>query len=95
MARWRSNKAKKRARLEREGKDGRDTRTNKNVDERGWVITRADHPDHREPSNPVFEAFYQAQGIVPPEEWKTFMKTLLEPLPASFRINLDCDFADL
>ncbi len=67
----------------------------KNVDAKGWVITAEQHPQKREPNSPVFEAFYQAQGIVPPAEWKVFMKTLLEPLPASFRINRDCDFAEL
>lgn len=108
MGRWRnhSNKKAKKARMEREnggGNAGGGGANNpngfgyqgKNVDERGWIVTPAQHPNHREPQNPVFEAFYRAQGIVPAAEWKVFMKTLLEPLPASFRINLDCDFAEL
>lgn len=106
MGRWRnhSNKKAKKARMERENGGAATAGANnpngfgyqgKNVDERGWIVTPAQHPDHREPQNPVFEAFYRAQRIVPAGEWKVFMKTLLEPLPASFRINLDCDFAEL
>jgi hypothetical protein len=103
MGRWRnnSNKKAKKARMERENGGGRDSNGQqqhgggKNLDANGWIVTPAHHPDHREPQNPVFEAFYRAQGIVPAGEWKVFMKTLLEPLPASFRINLDCDFAEL
>jgi len=49
----------------------------------GWVY-----------SSPAFEAYYKAQEIVPPEEWDSFMKVLQEPLPACFRVNLDCPFKE-
>ena len=29
----------------------------------------------------------QRQGIVPEDEWESFMSTLREPLPASFRVT--------
>ncbi|CAN0181190.1 unnamed protein product, partial [Ectocarpus fasciculatus] len=41
-----------------------------------------------------FEAYYQAMGIMPKEEWPVFMNTLKEPLPACFRIHSDCSFKD-
>jgi hypothetical protein len=102
MGKWRSNR-KKKARTE-DGAEGGGNAANKqtkrgyqgkNVDAQGWIMTSSQHPQKRDPSNPIFEAFYKAQGVVPPAEWRVFMKTLVEPLPASFRINLDCDFAEL
>ncbi len=64
--------------------------------EGGWVVKR-DPTSGKNivPGSPVFEAYYQAQQIVAPgPEWRTFMDTLAVPLPASFRVNLDCDFSD-
>ncbi|XP_060213122.1 uncharacterized protein LOC132640530 isoform X1 [Lycium barbarum] len=53
--------------------------------------------NNRENSNPTwkpfttqnfaFEEYYKEQGIVPPEEWNTFMECLRSELPAAFRIN--------
>ncbi|XP_055810969.1 uncharacterized protein LOC129880797 [Solanum dulcamara] len=37
--------------------------------------------------NLAFEEYYKEQGIVPPEEWNTFMDCLRSELPAAFRIN--------
>ena len=58
-----------------------------------------DLPHHKKPGlaprSPIFEAYYRAQGIVQPDEWSNFMAILAQPLPASFRINLDCDFAEV
>jgi hypothetical protein len=36
--------------------------------------------------NMRFSAYYQAQGIVPDEEWETLLNSLRTPLPTSFRI---------
>ncbi|CAN0020471.1 unnamed protein product [Discosporangium mesarthrocarpum] len=44
--------------------------------------------------NPRFEAYYQAMGIVPQAEWADFIHALQQPLPACFRIHLDCTFKD-
>ncbi|KAK2193840.1 hypothetical protein NP493_5g14014 [Ridgeia piscesae] len=37
--------------------------------------------------NAAFEAYYKAQGIVPEEEWETFITTLRATLPSTFRIT--------
>ncbi|CAN4097302.1 unnamed protein product [Withania somnifera] len=37
--------------------------------------------------NLAFEQYYKEQGIVPAEEWNTFMDCLRSELPAAFRIN--------
>jgi multisite-specific tRNA:(cytosine-C5)-methyltransferase len=37
---------------------------------------------------------YQAQGIVPEEEWDTFVDILKKPLPTTFRITEHSNFAD-
>ncbi|GFT67052.1 hypothetical protein NPIL_67921 [Nephila pilipes] len=37
--------------------------------------------------NENFEKYYKIQGIVPSEEWESFMKSLRENLPATFRIT--------
>ncbi|XP_059307462.1 uncharacterized protein LOC132059021 [Lycium ferocissimum] len=45
---------------------------------------------HWEPfatQNPAFDDYYKEQGIVPTEEWDTFIGSLRTPLPAAFRIN--------
>ncbi|GAB5031431.1 nol1 nop2 sun family protein [Nannochloropsis oceanica] len=62
-----------------------------------WIVARDPTTGKNiVPGSPVFEAYYQAQGIVASEvEWQTFMQTLAVPLPASFRVNLDCDFTDM
>ncbi|CAM9670776.1 unnamed protein product, partial [Phaeothamnion confervicola] len=44
--------------------------------------------------SPLFEAYYQAQGIMPPQEWSAFVTTLREPLPATFRIQQDCSYIE-
>lgn len=38
-------------------------------------------------SNVMFEKFYKGIGIVPDEEWDTFLQTMRKPLPATFRIT--------
>jgi hypothetical protein len=45
-------------------------------------------------SNPDFEDYYKMQGIVPDEEWPTFMATLRTVLPSTFRINGSGKFAN-
>ncbi|KAL3355377.1 hypothetical protein AABB24_019446 [Solanum stoloniferum] len=45
---------------------------------------------HWEPfatQNLAFDEYYKEQGIVPTEEWDTFIGFLRTPLPAAFRIN--------
>ncbi|KAK4366980.1 hypothetical protein RND71_014860 [Anisodus tanguticus] len=45
---------------------------------------------HWEPfatQNLAFDEYYMEQGIVPIEEWDTFIGSLRTPLPAAFRIN--------
>ncbi|PHU00009.1 hypothetical protein BC332_29796 [Capsicum chinense] len=45
---------------------------------------------HWEPfatQNLAFDEYYKEQGIVPTEEWDTFIGSLRTPLPAAFRIN--------
>ncbi|GIX74820.1 hypothetical protein CDAR_73862 [Caerostris darwini] len=37
--------------------------------------------------NENFEKYYKIQGITPSEEWESFMKTMRETLPATFRIT--------
>lgn len=37
--------------------------------------------------NPLFERYYRELGLVPEEEWGTFMAQLKEELPATFRIT--------
>lgn len=63
----------------------------------GWIVARDPSSGKNiVPGSPVFEAYYQAQSIVEPGvEWKKFMETLAMPLPASFRVNLDCDFTEM
>ena len=40
--------------------------------------------------NEDFENYYKTQKIVPAEEWDDFMKTVVQTLPASFRIASNC-----
>lgn len=42
----------------------------------------------------IYYVYIQAQGVVPEEEWDTFMKFLATPLPTTFRINNSCPFAE-
>ncbi|KAM3344736.1 RNA cytosine-C(5)-methyltransferase NSUN2 isoform X2 [Capsicum galapagoense] len=67
--------------------------------ENNWKYTNNDseHQQNRENTNSTwksfvtqnlaFEQYYKEQGIVPPEEWGTFMDCLQSELPAAFRIN--------
>lgn len=43
-----------------------------------------------EKKNDNFVAYYKAQNILSSEEWTQFTASLVEPLPASFRINTFC-----
>ncbi|CAH1803381.1 unnamed protein product [Owenia fusiformis] len=36
-------------------------------------------------NNKMFETFYKMQNIIPEDEWETFMATMREPLPITFR----------
>ncbi|KAF0294944.1 tRNA (cytosine(34)-C(5))-methyltransferase [Amphibalanus amphitrite] len=56
------------------------------VDEGGRPIRGAGYEDIVK-ENKMFEEFYKKQGIVPEAEWDSFMETLREPLPASFRVT--------
>ncbi|KAM7529315.1 hypothetical protein LguiB_032725 [Lonicera macranthoides] len=50
---------------------------------------------HWEPfatQNAGFDDYYKEQGIVPEEEWDTFIQFLRKPLPAAFRINSSSQF---
>ncbi|WFD35601.1 multisite-specific tRNA:(cytosine-C(5))-methyltransferase [Malassezia cuniculi] len=38
-------------------------------------------------TSPKFDAYYRGQGIVPAEEWDTFIETMRAPLPTTFRIT--------
>ncbi|CAE8618062.1 unnamed protein product [Polarella glacialis] len=38
-------------------------------------------------TNPLFEAYYQAQGIMAADELPTLLATLKRPLPVTFRVN--------
>uniref|UniRef100_A0A2P2JR22 Uncharacterized protein MANES_12G131000 n=1 Tax=Rhizophora mucronata TaxID=61149 RepID=A0A2P2JR22_RHIMU len=44
--------------------------------------------------NAAFDEYYKEQGIVPPEEWDTFVEILRTPLPAAFRINSSSQFCE-
>ncbi|KAI5067305.1 hypothetical protein GOP47_0017833 [Adiantum capillus-veneris] len=43
--------------------------------------------------SPAFELYYKKQGIVPEEEWDSFLAVLRKPLPAVFRVNSSGPFA--
>ncbi|KIJ57651.1 hypothetical protein HYDPIDRAFT_191014 [Hydnomerulius pinastri MD-312] len=49
-------------------------------DDRG-MLERADMNNER------FSAYYQAQNIIPGDEWENFMDCLRRPLPTTFRIT--------
>jgi len=49
--------------------------------------TRGEGYDDIVRENADFETYYKAQQIVPAEEWDSFMATLRENLPSSFRIT--------
>ncbi len=38
-------------------------------------------------NNPLFTEYYQAQGVMPAEQWDTFIACMRTPLPITFRIN--------
>lgn len=44
------------------------------------MLERADMHNER------FATYYQAQKIIPEDEWETFMDSLRRPLPTTFRI---------
>lgn len=48
-------------------------------DDRG-MLEREDMHNER------FTTYYQAQKIIPDDEWETFMEALRRPLPTTFRI---------
>ena len=56
------------------------------------VARQAEYADNRgaiEPAdmhNERFATYYQAQKIIPDHEWDTFMASLRQPLPTTFRI---------
>lgn len=54
----------------------------------------ADYTADDERNNPHLEAYYRAQGIVPPEEFDELLSTLAKPLPTSFRITASGKFRD-
>ncbi|KAG8216542.1 S-adenosyl-L-methionine-dependent methyltransferase [Butyriboletus roseoflavus] len=71
--------------MTRRGRRGRGTPNRKvarppeDDDDRG-MLERADMQNER------FTTYYQAQKIIPEDEWETFMDTLRRPLPTTFRI---------
>ena len=44
--------------------------------------------------NPIFDAYYKAQGFLAPEEFDLFLATLRDNLPACFRLNTNYVFVD-
>ncbi|MCD7471915.1 hypothetical protein HAX54_012711 [Datura stramonium] len=64
-------------------------------EQQGSVTTNDDNKEQRSKShwepfatqNLAFDEYYKEQGIVPTEEWDTFVGFLRTPLPAAFRIN--------
>jgi hypothetical protein len=59
-----------------------------------WQRSSSSGYDAHTYRNPSFEVYYQLQGVLTPEEWSTFMLKLREPLPAVFRIHMDCPYRD-
>lgn len=47
----------------------------------------ADYIEDDQRTNPAFEAYYRAQGIVPDDEMPALLECLATPLPSSFRIT--------
>ena len=37
-------------------------------------------------NNALFESYYKTQAIVPEDQWDTFLDSLKEPLPTTFRV---------
>ncbi|KAL4234994.1 tRNA (cytosine(34)-C(5))-methyltransferase [Mactra antiquata] len=60
-----------------------------------WEAMKRENPDLAKQAdyklapkqNAEFETYYQGIGIVPEEEWDTFMTSLRKPLPTTFRIT--------
>ena len=44
--------------------------------------------------NDKFDAYYQTQGVVPPEEWEAMMASFRAPLPLTFRVNMSGKFRE-
>lgn len=62
-----------------------------------WKNKRGDSrdDDSSKQSNPIFEAFYRAQGFInTDEEFEEFLEAFRCGLPACFRLNLDYPFVD-
>lgn len=61
-----------------------------------WKNKRGDPRDNEDiKTNPIFEAFYRAQGFISSdEEFEEFLDALRNGLPACFRLNLDYPFVD-
>ncbi|TMW56363.1 hypothetical protein Poli38472_006373 [Pythium oligandrum] len=59
-----------------------------------WDQNREENYSEWVYSNDNFVKYYQAQEVVAPEEWESFMAYLAKPLPTTFRINNSCAFAD-
>lgn len=51
------------------------------------------HIDVATIDNPLYTEYYQGQGVIPPEEWDTFIACMRQPLPITFRINGTGPFA--
>jgi multisite-specific tRNA:(cytosine-C5)-methyltransferase len=47
---------------------------------------RTDLLDKIHMENERFTAYYQAQGIIPEDEWDMFLDALKQPLPTTFRV---------
>jgi len=86
--RWKKKNQKRKG--DQRGKKGRDDSRNKS--NRKWI----DPKEFQEwvYSSPTFESYYKLQNIVPESEWVEFMAVLQDPLPACFRVNLDCPFKE-
>lgn len=56
---------------------------------KGWE-PRTDKIGRIDPAvidNPLFTEYYQAQAVMPAEEWDAFIACMRQPLPITFRIN--------
>lgn len=63
------------------------TKTNKNLNDKSNVINHqtAGSYDKIIKENKLFEKYYKETGIVPANEWDTFIEVIKEPLPIAFR----------
>lgn len=78
-AKWQAKKARK------EGGDASAAAPGKN---QGWDESNgAPYSSQVIERSAAFDEFYRAQRIVPEAEFETFVNTLLQPLPVTFRVN--------